>query len=50
LEIEALGKAVASLNTVRRKGKANANIMDIEEEKKMEECHTRRFLAISLTL
>ncbi|KAJ7092782.1 hypothetical protein B0H15DRAFT_947610 [Mycena belliarum] len=28
----ALAKAVASLNTVRRKGKANVNIIDIEED------------------
>ncbi|KAF8135369.1 hypothetical protein K438DRAFT_1640094, partial [Mycena galopus ATCC 62051] len=31
-ETEALGKAVASLNTVQRKGKANANLVDIDEE------------------
>ncbi|KAJ7023449.1 hypothetical protein C8F04DRAFT_1287146 [Mycena alexandri] len=32
MEREVLGKAVASLNTVRRKGKANINIIDVEEE------------------
>ncbi|KAJ7937869.1 hypothetical protein B0H13DRAFT_1588330, partial [Mycena leptocephala] len=37
METDALGKAVASLNTVRRKGKAHANIIDIEEDEEMVE-------------
>ena len=36
-EKELLAKAVASLNTVRRKGKANVNILGIEEEEEPEE-------------
>ncbi|KAJ7030813.1 hypothetical protein C8F04DRAFT_1186464 [Mycena alexandri] len=36
MEREVLGKAVASLNTVRRKGKANINIIDVEEEEEVE--------------
>jgi hypothetical protein len=31
-----LGKAVASFNTVRRRGKANVNITDIEEDEEMD--------------
>ncbi|KAJ6471521.1 hypothetical protein C8R45DRAFT_1165330 [Mycena sanguinolenta] len=36
-EKEPLAKAVASLNTVRRKGKANVNILEIEEEEETDE-------------
>ncbi|KAJ7218624.1 hypothetical protein GGX14DRAFT_560972 [Mycena pura] len=36
-EKELLAKAVASLNTVRRRGKANVNILEIEEEEEPEE-------------
>jgi hypothetical protein len=35
-EKEMLGKAVASLNTVRRKGKENVNILEMEEEEEEE--------------
>lgn len=41
-----MGKAVASLNTVRRKGKANVNIIDLEEDEEMEEQRTGHFLVI----
>ncbi|KAJ7923902.1 hypothetical protein B0H13DRAFT_1864521 [Mycena leptocephala] len=37
METQALGKAVASLNTVRRKGKTNVNIIYIEEDEEMGE-------------
>ncbi|KAJ6448790.1 hypothetical protein C8R47DRAFT_1084923 [Mycena vitilis] len=36
-KIKALGTAVASLNTVKRKGKANADLMDLEEDDEMDE-------------
>ncbi|KAJ7144225.1 hypothetical protein C8R44DRAFT_725189 [Mycena epipterygia] len=36
-EREMLAKAVASLNTVRRKGKSNINIVDPEEEEELAE-------------
>ncbi|KAJ7695582.1 hypothetical protein B0H14DRAFT_2650488 [Mycena olivaceomarginata] len=36
-EKEKLAKAVASLNTVRRKGKANVNILEMDEEEEAEE-------------
>jgi hypothetical protein len=36
-EKDMLGKAVASLNTIRRKGKANVNILEIEEEEESPE-------------
>ncbi|KAJ6474821.1 hypothetical protein C8R45DRAFT_1102969 [Mycena sanguinolenta] len=36
-ETETLGRAVASLNTVRRKGKANVNLLDIEENEDSED-------------
>ncbi|KAJ6478183.1 hypothetical protein C8R45DRAFT_1216427 [Mycena sanguinolenta] len=36
-EKEPLAKAVASLNTVRRKGKANVNILEMEEEEEMDD-------------
>lgn len=36
-EKEMLAKAVASLNTVRRKGKANVNILEMDEEEEAEE-------------
>ena len=36
-EKETLAKAVASLNTVRRRGKANVNILEMEEEEEIDE-------------
>lgn len=37
MELEVLAKAVASLKTIRRKGKANVNLLDLEEEEDIAE-------------